>query len=118
VIICLTSNEDKEINDDMNEFDKQAVLNEFRTIPGVGISISKDLFNLGFRSIEELRDLDPEEMYRNICFYQCMHVDRCMLYVFRCAVYYASNETHDPELLKWWNWKDNSLSNHSGGISK
>jgi hypothetical protein len=27
-----------------------------------------------------------------------------MLYVFRCAVYYASNETHEPERLKWWNW--------------
>lgn len=33
-------------------------------------------------------------------------MDRCMLYVFRCAVYYASSEQHDPELLKWWNWKD------------
>jgi hypothetical protein len=21
-------------------------------------------------------------------------------------VYYASNAEHDPELLKWWNWKD------------
>jgi hypothetical protein len=29
-----------------------------------------------------------------------------ILYVFRCAVYCASNENHDPELLKWWNWKD------------
>ncbi|NQU25233.1 MAG: pathogenicity locus, partial [Candidatus Nealsonbacteria bacterium] len=28
------------------------------------------------------------------------------LYVFRCAVYFASNATHDAELLKWWNWKD------------
>lgn len=34
---------------------------------------------------------------------QSVQVDRCMLYVFRCAVYYE----HDPELLKWWNWKDN-----------
>ncbi|MBC8473125.1 MAG: pathogenicity locus, partial [Planctomycetes bacterium] len=30
----------------------------------------------------------------------------CMLYVLRCAVYYASNTEHDPDLLKWWNWKD------------
>jgi hypothetical protein len=33
-------------------------------------------------------------------------VDRCVLYVFRCAVYFASEAEHDPELLKWWNWKD------------
>ncbi|MHA2066255.1 MAG: hypothetical protein ACXABY_17925 [Candidatus Thorarchaeota archaeon] len=29
-----------------------------------------------------------------------------MLYVFRCAIYYASNNEHDPQLLKWQNWKD------------
>jgi hypothetical protein len=29
-----------------------------------------------------------------------------MLYVFRCAVYFATEEFHDPELLKWWTWKD------------
>ncbi|MBW8041138.1 MAG: hypothetical protein FVQ85_14200 [Planctomycetes bacterium] len=29
-----------------------------------------------------------------------------MLYVIRCAIYYASNTDHDPKLLKWWNWRD------------
>jgi len=24
-------------------------------------------------------------------------------------VQYASNKRHDPELLKWWNWKDNKM---------
>jgi hypothetical protein len=33
-------------------------------------------------------------------------VDRCLLYVFRCAVYFASHKKHDPKLLLWWNWKD------------
>jgi hypothetical protein len=37
-----------------------------------------------------------------------MDVDRCMLYVFRCAVYYATNKKHDPKLLKWWNWKEDN----------
>ncbi len=31
-----------------------------------------------------------------------------LLYVFRCAVYYATNKKHDPELLKWWNWKEDN----------
>ncbi|MFL5589918.1 MAG: helix-hairpin-helix domain-containing protein [Ktedonobacteraceae bacterium] len=35
-----------------------------------------------------------------------MHKGSCSFYVFRCAVYYASNDIHDAELLKWWNWKD------------
>jgi hypothetical protein len=29
-----------------------------------------------------------------------------MLYVLRCAVYYASTDDPNPERLKWWNWKD------------
>jgi len=33
--------------------------------------------------------------------------DKCQLYLFRMAVYYAENEEHDKEKLKWWYWKDN-----------
>jgi hypothetical protein len=60
---------------------------------------------MGFRRVEELQNQDPEELYVRLCMQQGTQVDRCMLYVFRCAVYYASNEEYDPELLKWWNWK-------------
>jgi hypothetical protein len=84
----------------------QSILRELKRIPGVGDKIAHDLWNLGYRSLQELKDQDPEEIYQRLCNYQGTHVDRCMLYVFRCAVYFASNETHDPELLKWWNWKD------------
>jgi hypothetical protein len=90
----------------MVEDAKQAVLREFRQVPGVGKSIAEDLWNLGLRSVSDLKKHDPEDLYLRLCAFQGMHVDRCMLYVFRCAVYYASNDIHDPELLKWWNWKD------------
>ncbi len=79
---------------------------ELRKIPGVGKSIAKDLRNLRIDSVHDLKNKDPEEMYVRLCDQQGIKVDRCMLYVFRCAVYYASAQTHDPELLKWWNWKD------------
>jgi len=79
---------------------------ELRKIPGVGKSIAQDLRNLGIDSVQELKDKDPEELYDRLCDQQGVKIDRCMLYVFRCAVYYASTQTHDPELLKWWNWKD------------
>jgi hypothetical protein len=85
---------------------KELVLKEFQQIPGVGKATAQDLWDLGFRSIKELKNKDPEELYIKLCAHKGIHVDRCMLYVFRCAVYYASNKTHDPELLKWWNWKD------------
>jgi hypothetical protein len=88
------------------ENDKQVELKEFLQIPGVGKSIAEDLWNLGLRSVSDLKDQDPEALYMRLCAYQGTHVDRCMLYVFRCAVYYTSNDVHDAELLKWWNWKD------------
>src|SRR5215471_9627983 len=87
------------------EDDKHPVLKEFRQIPGVGKSIAEDLWNLGLRSVPDLKNQDPEELYMSLCALQGRHVDRCMLYVFRCAVYYASNDVYDAELLKWWNWK-------------
>lgn len=79
----------------------------FQSIPGVGKNIAKDLVDLGYSKVEELRTENPEEMYQNLITLRGHHVDRCVLYVFKCAIYFASNSVHDPELLKWWNWKDN-----------
>ena len=78
---------------------------ELQSIPGVGASIARDLEDLGFRRVSDLRGRNPEAMYEAICERRGARQDRCLLYVFRCAVYYASRTRHDPELLKWWNWK-------------
>ena len=79
---------------------------DLENIPGVGRKIAQNLRDIGIRSVEDLKDKDPEELYFRLSAKKGMHIDRCVLYVFRCAVYYSSNEDHDPELLKWWNWKD------------
>jgi hypothetical protein len=76
------------------------------SIPGVGPSLEGKLRELGINTVTDLRGRDPEKMYRDLCDLKGKHVDRCVLYVFRCAVYYAGSSTHDPALLKWWNWKD------------
>ena len=94
----------------MQQRSEQAILKEFQQIPGVGKSIARDLWNLDLRSIEDLRSQDPEELYSRLCAQQGVQIDRCMLYVLRCAVYYASNEEYEPELLKWWNWKDSRMN--------
>lgn len=78
---------------------------ELQTIPGIGPSMSQDLRDLGLFEVDDLVGQDPELMYKRLCLMHGMHIDRCVLYVFRCAVYFASEEDHDPELLKWWNWK-------------
>ncbi|MBN1823899.1 MAG: helix-hairpin-helix domain-containing protein [Endomicrobiales bacterium] len=77
-----------------------------RAIPGVGPSIARDLVDLGYREVSALRGADPEGMYRKLCSMRGCRIDRCVLYVFRCAVYFAGRKKHDPRLLKWWNWKE------------
>jgi len=81
-------------------------MNNLTNIPGVGDSIAKDFISIGISEIHDLDDKDPEELYLKLCDQKGVKVDRCMLYVFRCAVYYATVNPHKPELLKWWNWKD------------
>ncbi|MFC1889639.1 helix-hairpin-helix domain-containing protein [Thermodesulfobacteriota bacterium] len=75
-------------------------------IPGVGPSIAKDLEDLGIKAVGDLQNRDPERLYKELCRLRGTRIDPCVLYVFRCAVYYAGNTKHSPELLKWWNWKD------------
>lgn len=80
-------------------------VSEFRRIPGVGKSIADDFNDLGYTKVDDLIGLDPEQLYLDLCKYKGCHVDRCMLYVFRCSVYFAEGGS-DHEKLKWWNWKD------------
>jgi hypothetical protein len=75
-------------------------------IPGVGPSIAADLEGLGIRQVDDLKRADPQKLYDRLCKQTRTRQDPCVLYTFRCAVYYASRPVHDPEKLKWWNWKD------------
>jgi hypothetical protein len=83
-----------------------AAIEDLQCIPGVGPSLAQDLVDLGIRSVAALRRRSPERLYERLCTLRGQHQDRCVLYVFRCAVYFASEASHDPERLKWWNWKD------------
>ena len=88
----------------MKRIQKKA--DELQSIPGVGKSIAQDLRDIGIKKISDLRDGNPEALYDALCGRMGKSVDRCVLYVYRCAVYFASNKKHDPEKLKWWYWKD------------
>lgn len=83
-----------------------AAIAELRTIPGIGPSLAADLLSLGVRRIADLKGGDPQALYDRLCEQTGVHQDRCVLYVFRCAVYFAGTRRPDPEKLKWWNWKD------------
>ena len=66
-------------------------MGELRQIPGVGKNIEEDLNNIGIWKIRDLIGKYPEELYRLDCLYKGFSEDRCQLYVFRLAVYYAEN---------------------------
>lgn len=82
------------------------VADPLTVIPGIGVSLAQDLRDLDIGAVDDLRGRDPETMYQRLIALRGEHQDRCVLYTFRCAVYYASNARHDPEKLKWWSWKD------------
>lgn len=83
-------------------------LRQLAHIPGVGKAIATDLWNIGVRRVSDLQGQSPERLFDRSNELAGKVQDRCLLYVFRCAVYYAeTDELHrDKEKLKWWNWKD------------
>lgn len=78
-------------------------------IPGVGNSIANDLRHIGITSPGDLKDKNPESLYELSNRYAGAMQDRCLLYVFRCAIYYADGG-RDPKKLKWWHWKDKKIA--------
>ncbi|WP_320053290.1 helix-hairpin-helix domain-containing protein [uncultured Acetobacteroides sp.] len=88
--------------------EKQQAIKALTVIPGVGKSIANDLWGIGICSVSDLVGKDPEVLYDLSNRLAGTVQDRCLLYVFRCAVYYAQTpkEMQEPEFLKWWSWKD------------
>ena len=91
---------------------------ELQLLPGVGPSIANDLRSLGVRSVRALGRRDPERLYQSLCARTGERQDPCVLYTFRCAVYAARTKGPDPALLKWWAWKDKTLSSMRGAVSR
>lgn len=84
---------------------KGLVSENLESIPGVGPKIAAKLRTIGIHQVSDLKDADPEKLFGRLEDAVGANMDPCVLYVFRCAVYYASSQEHDPEKLKWWNWK-------------
>ncbi|HSL96736.1 MAG TPA: helix-hairpin-helix domain-containing protein [Thermoleophilia bacterium] len=100
-------------------------LADLQALPSIGPRLAEKLLLLGVRSPAGLRGRDPEALYDELQS-KLGPVDRCVLYAFRCAVYAAGHDAEhdpghgsdrggehgaaDPELAKWWNWKDGGLA--------
>ena len=75
-------------------------------IPSIGPRIAALLGRLGVTEVAHLREADPQELYDRLCVVSNTRLDPCVLYTFRCAVYFASTENPAPEKLRWWYWKE------------
>ena len=87
---------------------KEQTIKDLRQIPGVGVSLATDLWNIGITKIEDLKGKDAYNLFDLSNDFAGQIQDRCVLYVFKCAIYYSETpkEEHKKEKLKWWNWKD------------
>jgi hypothetical protein len=75
-------------------------------IPGIGPRLAVMLVEVGINKVDDLRGCSPERLYEKLNASHGKREDPCVLYAFRCAVYFATEPKPEPQLLKWWNWKD------------
>lgn len=87
---------------------KLTALKNLSKIPDIGKSIAENLYHIGINDVADLIGKDPELLYEQSNKFAGSKQDICLLYVFRCAVYFAEAPEHKrvPEKLKWWWWKD------------
>lgn len=98
------------ISEETMTIQSEASSSDLKKIPGIGANMEHHLQNIGIQCIADLVGKDPEELYTMDCLKKGFQDDRCVLYVFRCAVYFAEHKQYDPEKLKWWYWKDKVYS--------
>lgn len=87
----------------------QESLKDIQRAPGIGKSLAADLYAIGIRSLDDLKTKNPQKLYEESNKLALVVQDPCVLYAFRCAVYFARTPKPEPELTKWWNWKDRTL---------
>lgn len=87
---------------------KEQTIKELTVIPGIGKSLATDLWNIGITSVADLKGKAPEVLFALSNAYAGVVQDCCVLYAFRCAVYFAQTlpEHRKKEKLNWWFWKD------------
>lgn len=69
---------------------------DLTVIPGIGKNMAQHLIAAGYPDIVSLKEQSPDEIYERDCLAQGVQVDRCALYCYRLAVFYADNDGELP----------------------
>ena len=78
----------------------QESLKALQTIPNIGPSLAKDLYDLGYREPKDLKKQNPIKMYQKLCAQTGERQDPCVLDTFMAVVHYANT----GEEKKWWDF--------------
>ncbi len=85
---------------------RDCVKTDLLTIPNIGEKTKQSLLNIGITCVQDLKGKRAEDLYAKDCLVKGFKEDKCQLYLFRMAIYYAENSNLEEEKLKWWYWKD------------
>ena len=89
-------------------------MGDLRMVPGIGAKKEKELIELGYGSLEELKNADPDELYGKACLKEGWQLDKCVLYAFRCAVAFAKDPAPNPDNYRWWYFCDENSKSKKG----
>lgn len=81
-------------------------MSDLQRVPGIGAKKEKMLEELGYHSLNELKNADPDDLYVRASIKECEQLDKCVLYAFRCAVAYANDPQPDNSKYRWWYFTD------------
>ncbi len=77
---------------------------KLKDLAGIGPAMLEDFRQLGVRSVEQLSEEDPQELYDRLCKVRKTRMDPCVLDTFRCAVEQARDPDLPAEKRQWWYW--------------
>ncbi len=69
-------------------------------LPNIGPSIAADLRDIGVEHPQQLADLDPLDLYRQLCAHRGTRQDPCVLDTFMAAVDFMQGADQRP----WWSY--------------
>ena len=83
---------------------ERAAWQAFQQLGSIGPACALDLVQLGFRSIEQLRGTDPNQLYARLCELTGSRQDPCVEDVLRCAVAQAELPELPDKWRQWFHW--------------
>lgn len=88
----------------MSDRDQKLAIKELTQLGSVGPKMAVKIYQLGFATIESLKNADPYDMYLRYSDKVGGYADPCVEDVFRCAVAQATYKNLPRNLKKWWSW--------------